>query len=313
MQPPLDTARAAPTLGLAFGGGGMRGWAHVGVLAVLEELGLVPDVLAGCSAGSVIAAHLARGFSPAEIRQLMQEQNTRGLFSFRFDGQGLLSTKAFRDYLHTHLGDVTFDELDRPLYVSATDLETGKEVVLRSGPVVDAVMASCAMPGIFAPVEHGGRQLVDGGLTNNVPVAPLVTHGATFTVAVQTFRRLARPLPGELHEEAHLEEEVASVDQQVGLATWAGRLRERVFGGEDRGPNAFEVMQRAVEILMTQLEAYRLQSYRPDVLIQPEVPGVGPLAFAEEKARIFQAGADAAWAHADALRRLAAALNGPEG
>ncbi len=277
------------SLGIAFGGGGMKGWAHVGVLSVLQRYGLHPDVISGCSAGALIGAYFAYGYSLEEMKQFMREQRTSSLFSLRFDGIGLLSNDALRDYLRRHLHDCTFEDLQVPFYVTCTDLETGREVVLNKGPLVDAILASSAMPGIFAPVEIEGRLLVDGGLCNNVPVSVLINHGARYTIAIR------------LHREATLldaypvrRKRPVEVEKRISLAMWTDRLK-RTFRGEGSAmPNGFEVISRAMDIVVARLESFRLQSSPPDVLITPDVPPYITLSFSEEKEEIFNCGVTAA-------------------
>lgn len=299
------TARYQPGLGVALGGGGMKGWAHVGVLAELERLGLRPGVVAGTSAGALIGAYYAAGYSIEEMKRFMREQRTAALFSLRFDGQGLLSTESFHAYLADHLRDCTFADLEVPFYVIATDLRTGKEVVLREGSVVQAVLASSAIPGIFAPVEVGGRLLVDGGLCNNVPVSPLVGHGVRFTLAVRLHPE-ADPLPGEPPSPAAPDPEATR--RVVSLSMWTERLRRTFRGAPGNVPNGFEVIGRALEIVMGQLAGYRLQAHPPDVLLTPDVGHVGMLSFSEEKEEIFSGGVRAVQREAGRLRRLSALL-----
>jgi NTE family protein len=301
-RPPVP---ALPDLGIAFGGGGVRGWAHVGVLSVLERYGLRADLVSGCSAGAITASYYAAGFSVEHMTELMRSQNTRALFSLRFDRYGLVSTADFAAYLRSHLGDRRIEDLERPLYIVCTDLETGKEVVLDRGPLVEAVLASCALPGIFAPVRLGGRLLIDGGVSNNVPVSALVNRGAAYTVGVQLYKRI-----GALTAwgDGTLDEPDDEVEQKVGLGLWADRVRQR-FGREpDDRPNGLEVVQRALDIMMAQLEGFRLQTYRPDVLVVPRVGSLGLFSFSQEKEAIFQAGVTAAEEKADELALLARRL-----
>jgi NTE family protein len=303
MRPPVSSP-VSSTLGYAFGGGGVRGWAHVGVLSVLERFGLRPDLVAGVSAGAITASYLAAGFSVERMGELMRRQNTRALFSLRFDRYGLVSTDDFADYLRSHLGDRRIEDLDLPLYIVCTDLETGKEVVLDRGPLVEAVLASCALPGIFAPVRFGGRLLIDGGVCNNVPVSALVNRGATYTVGVQLYKRIGAL---SAHGDGTLDELDEEVEQKVGLGLWAERVRQRLgreTGDEPGRPNGLEVVQRALDIMMAQLEGFRLQTYRPDVLIVPRVGSLGLFSFSQEKEQIFQAGVDAAEDKTDELELL---------
>ena len=303
---PATLLSTAMNLGIAFGGGGMRGWAHLGVLTVLDRLGLRPDVLAGCSAGALIGAYRAAGFTVDEMAALMREQKTSSLFSLRFDGVGLLSQDNFRAYLRRHLGDVRLEDLATPLYVVATDLDTGREVVLSRGSVVDAVLASSAMPGIFAPVEVDGRLLVDGGLCNNVPVSALVHAGARGTVGVR------------LHNREHLtpmrkaRADADGGEGRVSLALWAERLAQR-FAVRGGLPGGLEVASRALDIVTAQIEQARLQTYPPDVLLTPDLARVGVLSFSEDKAGIFESGVRAAEDRRADLLALGARLRGGDG
>lgn len=292
-------------LGIAFGGGGVRGWAHVGVASVLERHGLHADLVAGCSAGAITAAYYAAGFSVEHMQELMHSQNTRALFSLRFDRYGLVASDDFATYLHSHLGDRRIEDLDLPLYIVCTDLESGKEVVLDRGPLVESILASCALPGIFAPVRVGERLLIDGGVCNNVPVSALVNHGAAYTVGVQLYKRIgALSARGDGTLDAADDE----VEEKVGLGLWADRLRQRLAREPEDRPNGLEVVQRALDIMMAQLEGFRLQTYRPDVLISPRVGSLGFFSFSQEKSHIFQAGVEAAERRSDDLALLAEQL-----
>lgn len=295
--------RHRPELGVAFGGGGMKGWSHVGVISVLERYGLRPGVVSGCSAGALIGAYYAFGYSLDEMRAFMRTQRTSSLFSLRFDGLGLLNNDAFREYLVEHLHDCTFDDLKIPFYVICTDLETGKEVVISKGRLVDAILASSAIPGIFSPVEIGGRLLVDGGLCNNVPVSALVHHGARYTIAV----RLHQDFTG-LNALPLRRRQAGEVDDRVSLALWGDRLRRTIRRENNHLPNGLEVLGRAMEVVVSQLESYRLQAHKPDVLITPQVSHVNMLSFGEEKEEIFTCGVRAAEAQAPLLQEIARRL-----
>ena len=282
-------------LGIALGGGGMKGWAHLGAIGVFERLGLRPDVLAGTSAGALIGAFWAAGFAHDEMVRLMRAQRTAALFSFRFDGVGLYSQDGFRAYLTEHLGDRTFADLPVPFYVVATDIEAGREVVLSKGPLVPAVLASTAMPGIFAPVEVGGRLLVDGGITNNLPVSALVHAGVRYTVGV----RLQRPdVSGPLRRGAG--------EGRVGMALWAERLAQRFHVGRAGMPSGLDVAGRALDLVTAQVGDLRLRLHPPDVLLTPDVARYGLLSFSEDKQAIYACGVAAAEAKEADLRALAA-------
>ncbi|MFW5973527.1 MAG: patatin-like phospholipase family protein [Bacteroidota bacterium] len=291
------------SVGLALGGGGMKGWAHLGVISVLEEEGLRPNMIAGSSAGALIGAYYAFGYSFEDMLRFMREQRTMSLFSLRFDGLGLLNNEALREYLYRHFGDATFDDLEIPFFVICTDIETGREVVLQRGSVVEAILASSAMPGIFAPVSIDGHILVDGGLCNNVPVSVLVAHGARYTVAVRLHNDAsgidARPIRRTSEENEMT---------WMTISGWADRLKRSIIRDGSRLPNGMEVLGRAMEIVVSRLESYRLQAYPPDVLISPDVSHISTLKFSEGKDDIFMCGERAARAQSDRLRKLGSLL-----
>lgn len=306
MPVPMQRSINDSTLGLALGGGGMKGWAHLGVIGVLDEVGLKPNVISGCSAGALIGAYYAYGFSFDEMIRFMAEQRTTNLFSLRFDGLGLFGSDLFRDYLEAHFGGATFEDCRIPFFVTATDIETGREVVLSQGRLVDAILASSAMPGIFAPVEIGGRLLVDGGLCNNVPVSVLVAKGARYTIAVR------------LHQDASglnvppIRKTVPNEDATWrSIAGWTDRLARSIRGENLSIPNGMEVLGRAMEIVVSQIEGYRLQAYPPDILISPHVSHVGSLRFNGDKSEIFARGESAAREQRGALEKLKTLLTLP--
>lgn len=297
-------------LGVALGGGGMKGWAHVGVLKVMDEVGLAPDVVAGTSAGALIGAFWAAGCSVDEMVRLMRNQPTRRLFTWRFDGQGLFSADGLRAYLTQHLGQRTFAELERPFYVVATDLERGREVVLRSGSVVDALMASMAMPGIFAPVVIDGLVLVDGGVVNNVPVSVLTGAGARYTIGVRLHdpahtAPLRPPTPAAEAATGRARPPDEGGTDGASLSLWAGRLMQR-FRPASALPGGLDVAGRALDILASLVESTRLQLVPPDVLVSPDVARFGTLSFSEEKEAIFRCGVAAAEVRRADLVALAA-------
>ena len=313
----MDDARfLSPTprsLGVALGGGGMKGWAHLGVISVLERYGLHPDVVSATSAGALIGAFWAAGYSVDEMRQLMREQRTNRMFTVRFDGVGLFSQDGLRAYLEAHLGDRTFADLPIPLRVIATDLETGREVILRSGRVVDALLASSAMPGVFAPVEIDGQLLVDGGLMNNVPVSALVHAGARHTLAVQLRRPKNRvPMRRDANgrdangrfSDGSPEQAMAGGDR-VGLGLWASRLTKRLGARRAGLPGGLDVASRALDIVTQQVEDLRLHFYPPDVLVGVDIATTGLFSFSDDKEAIYGVGQRAAEQHADALADLA--------
>ncbi len=196
-------------LGLALGGGGARGLAHIGLLKVLEKAGIQVSYIAGTSMGSIVAAAYAAGISPAQMEQdalnLSKKRNLVRMADFGQLSRGLLQGRRVRKLLVEQWGlEKTFDQLSLPVAAVATHLKGQHSVVLRSGSVVDAVMASSAFPSVFPPVEINGDLLCDGFIFNNVPADIVREMGAEVVVAVDVLSLRAAgdeaPDPGRANE-----------------------------------------------------------------------------------------------------------------
>jgi NTE family protein len=175
---------SAPRFGLALGGGAVLGFAHVGVLMALEEAGLRPAAIAGTSAGAIVAALHAFEVPAETIRARLADLSWRRITGITRPRRGLLSNEELGRRLVELIGDVRLEDAPIPLAVVATDIGSGEKIVFREGSVADAVMASACIPGVFVPVQLGGRLLVDGALVEDVPVSPLRDLDVTPIVGV---------------------------------------------------------------------------------------------------------------------------------
>lgn len=160
-------------IGLALSGGGARGFAHVGVLRAFEERGIVPDVIAGTSAGSIVAALYADGYAPEHIIKLFGELNVRELVDVTLPRNSLLKFDKFVHFLENKFHAKRIEDLKIPTLITVTDFDHGKSVAFDSGDLAIRVAASCAIPIVFAPVEIEGIHYVDGGVLCNLPATHL--------------------------------------------------------------------------------------------------------------------------------------------
>ena len=160
-------------IGIAMSGGGIKGLAHAGALKALEEYGVKPDIISGVSAGSIVGALYADGYSPDEIAEIFYDINFRKMTKLHRPDGGIFKTDPFEKYLKTKLHAKTFEELKIPLRIVATNLDKGQSVVFSKGNLVDVIMASSSMPVIFSPRKIEGENYVDGGVFKNFPVTTI--------------------------------------------------------------------------------------------------------------------------------------------
>jgi NTE family protein len=185
LTPPV-VVKKPPRLGLALGGGAARGFAHVGVIQVLEEAGIRPDLVVGTSAGSLVAAFYASGKSGAQLQKVAEtmEEATFTDWTLPLFSRGMLRGEALARYVTAQVGSRTIEDMPMPLGIVATDLNSGAGVLFRRGDTGMAVRASSAVPSVFQPVRIAGRDYVDGGLVSPVPVRFAREMGAELVVAV---------------------------------------------------------------------------------------------------------------------------------
>jgi len=175
---------AKPKIGLALGGGAALGFAHIGVIKMLESHGIVPDYVVGTSAGAVVGSLYAGGFDAFAMQKLAIQLDETLFADWTLRGPGLLKGEALQSFVNQHLKRRPLEKLNIPFGTVVTDLNSGERVVFRNGDSGMAVRASAAVPGVFQPVAINGRQYVDGGLTSPVPVRAVREMGADFVIAV---------------------------------------------------------------------------------------------------------------------------------
>ena len=186
VAPPQPVAKRPPKVGLALGGGAARGFAHVGVIQVLEEAGLKPDFVAGTSAGSLVAALYASGRTGQQLQQVAETMEEAAFTDWTLPifSRGMLRGEALARYVNAQVGNKLIEQMPIPLGIVATDLNTGLGVLFQRGDTGTAVRASSAVPALFLPVKIGNQEYVDGGLVSPVPVRYARQMGAELVIAV---------------------------------------------------------------------------------------------------------------------------------
>lgn len=185
------------TLGLALGSGGSRGVSHIGILVALEEAGIKPNFITGSSIGAVVGGCYCAGMSAHEIRDIALRLKTRDIIDISpsfMSRMALLRSKKVAELLYDYIGDVNLEDMPLPFKCVATDLYSGKLHVFERGPAAVAVQASCAIPGVFRPVEHENMLLVDGGCLCRIPVKAVKDMGADVVVAVDVLSNVSQPV-----------------------------------------------------------------------------------------------------------------------
>jgi NTE family protein len=290
------------TVGLALGSGGARGWAHLGVLSVLEEMGVAPGVIAGCSMGALVGAAAAGGVRDeleAWARGLTQAKFL-GLLDLRFAGGGLVAGHEIASVLGQWGLDCEIGGLDIPFACVATNLENGREVWLDEGPLLPAVRASVSMPGLFAPQHLGGRWLVDGGLTNPVPISVARAKGADVIIAVNpNAKPNGRVWVPEPAREGLWDRITASLPEAL--------RPEAAEPTEDDAPKpqGADVVAASIDMMMDYLRRTRAAADPADVTIEVDLSELSTLSFFEA-ATAIEAGRAAA---EEARPRIEAALS----
>lgn len=173
-----------PKIAIAFGGGAAKGFAHIGVIKILEQNGIKPDIITGTSAGSVIGSLYASGLSGIQIQQKAMSLNEDDLTDYTFSSAGIVKGEALQNFINKEVGNLPIQKLPIPFGAVATDKETGAAVVFRSGNTGQAVRASASIPNVFQPVRIGKNTYVDGGLVQPVPVEAAKNMGADVIIAI---------------------------------------------------------------------------------------------------------------------------------
>ena len=185
VTPPAPEVKIVPPkIALALGGGAARGFAHIGVIKALESHGIVPDIVVGTSAGSLVGALYASGYGGFDLQRVALQMDDTIVADWSLPDRGFIKGEALQNFVNQAVQSRTLEKLNKPFATVATDLQSGESVVFRTGNTGMAVRASSSVPGVFQPVSISGREYVDGGLVSPVPVRAARGMGADLVIAV---------------------------------------------------------------------------------------------------------------------------------
>ncbi|MEE9454104.1 MAG: patatin-like phospholipase family protein [Paracoccaceae bacterium] len=257
-----------PKIGLALGSGGARGWAHIGVLRALEERGLKPDVVCGCSMGALVGAAYVSGNLDAleDWARSITTAKLAMMVDVSLNSGGLVEAKQVAKFFETLNMPEMIEDLPIPFLTIATDMRTGREVWLKEGPVIPAVRASISLPGIISPLEVNGRWLLDGGLTNPLPVSACRALGADIVIAVNPEAKRLNVMWKEPPSRADETWDAirAGLPSYVrGIVDVITRRRKKAH----RPPNYFDVVSTSIDVMVDQVRRSRLIGEPPHVLL----------------------------------------------
>ena len=268
---------AKPKIGIALGGGGARGWAHIGVLQALEKIGIEINIIAGTSIGAIAGGCYAAD----ELNELqnfatqLTPRKVLGFMDLNLAGTSLITGRRICGALENHLKHHRIEQLKRSFIAVATEMNTGHEVWMDKGQLVDAMRASYALPGIFSPVNVNGRWLFDGAMVNPVPVSVCRAFGADIVIAVNLNSDVfGKGTIVPSHEAKEIDSEQNDQEPPVSKSH-LGKLRTQIFGSGNGAPGLSSVMLDAFNITQDRIARARLAGDPPDISIVPRVSNIG--------------------------------------
>jgi NTE family protein len=301
----LNDLTVAPKIGLALGSGASRGWSHIGVLKALLEAGIEPDVVCGTSVGAMVGgSYLAGNLDKLEKWVLgSSRSDVLRFFSFRLANSAFVDIERLNWFLHNFVAaaDVLIEQLGKPYAAVCTDLDSGREVLLRAGGLADSVRASMAMPGLFPAERNKQRWLVDGGLVNPLPVTACRMLGADIVIGVNLNSNILRS-----HHVKTPATTMATTDNVFGnLKKQAREYSNLLFESDDeaeKAPGFFTTISNTINIFQDQITRGRLEADPADILIEPKVGDIGMFEFQRAADAIMEGEACGRRAIVDILR-----------
>lgn len=272
-------------IGLALGSGAARGWAHIGVIKRLQQLGIEPDIVCGTSIGALVgAAYVSGNINKLDdwVNQLDKLQTAR-YFSINSSFKGFVNKDRLHKFLDEFVvsADTLIEGLDKPFATVATDLNTGREIWNTKGRVMDAVWSSISLPGLFPAIKHNDRWLIDGGLVNPVPVSVCRALGADVVIAVN--------LNSDIVGKHIREEQPETVEETEQASSLTERFTDMVadytvnlFNNDDKkeeAPDLLDAIAASINITQDRITRSRMAGDPPEIILSPRLSQVGILEF----------------------------------
>jgi NTE family protein len=282
-------AMTKPKIGIALGSGGARGWCHIGALRVLAEEGVEPDIVAGCSMGALVGAAYIAGKLDAleQWARALTWRKAAGFVDVSLSSGGLIEGKRVVSFLRTLQDDAPIESFGKPFTAIASDLATGREIWLQKGPILSAVRASIALPGIFSPINLDGRWLLDGGMTNPVPVSACRAMGADVIIAINPNANVLDP-----HSRRTVSQGADGADAlgpdlvdkmfeslPAGIRQGLKSITPRFLGSKSGSPGYVDVLSASIDIMTSQILRSRLAGEPPHVMMRPRLAHLSVLEF----------------------------------
>ncbi len=278
-----------PIVGFALGGGSSRGWAHIGIIHALSEIGIEADIVCGCSIGSIVgASYLAGNLDSLEqwVCSLTQIEVAK-FFELNLSLQGFVDIERLQTFFTKYIcrENTQFKDLSKTFATVSTDLETGREIWFTEGPVLNSVWASISLPGLFPPIQNQGRWLVDGGLVNPVPVSVCRALGADIVIAVN----LNGDIVGKHFITKNQKKEDKGDDVFSALKRNVRSYSDSFFNKikeKDSPPNLLDAISSSINITQDRITRSRMAGDPPDILLSPKLAHIGLLEFYRAKEAI---------------------------
>jgi NTE family protein len=279
-------------IGLALGSGAAKGWAHIGVLEALQDAGIEPDIVCGCSMGALVGGAYASNALPA-LKTFAEDLTPRGivkLLDIGLSGGGVIMGRQIVEMLRSVGFCERIEDCRAPFAAVATNLETGRELWLREGALDEAVRASISIPGVLNPIRVDGHWLADGALVNPVPVSVCRAMGADIIIAVNVNSDAVERFEAPEAQKRSSPEFVSTlVDRAPAfIKDQAAEMLGNLFPPPTVSPGYFDVLMNAINIMQDQITRARLAGDPPHVLVAPRLGDIGPMEFHRAKEAIAE-------------------------